>query len=249
MEENRKGPGVFYAVVGVATLVVAIIGATFAYFSASATADTKVEGGTLDITGTFKVAVTQLQPDTRKASSGNLVPAKFGENVTLTSANAAAAVTSALTSKCEQADDNGGYTGCHIWKVTATTGQDLATASLTLDIKAPRGNNWSYVLFKDSNDLTSLNGTAGTVTLSASTNAVGKFTTAGTSVDMHNGASMKAATGTGVSETYYIMVYLQNTTSSQNTSDNGGSDETGTYSGTVTFSAAGGEVTASFALS
>ena len=29
--ENRKGPGVFYAVVGVATLVVAIIGATFAY--------------------------------------------------------------------------------------------------------------------------------------------------------------------------------------------------------------------------
>ena len=34
MEENRKGTGVFYAVVGVATLVVAIIGATFAYFSA-----------------------------------------------------------------------------------------------------------------------------------------------------------------------------------------------------------------------
>ena len=36
-ENNRKGPGIFYAVVGVATLVVAIIGATFAYFSATAT--------------------------------------------------------------------------------------------------------------------------------------------------------------------------------------------------------------------
>ena len=35
-ENNRKGPGVFYAVMGVATLVVAIIGATFAFFSASA---------------------------------------------------------------------------------------------------------------------------------------------------------------------------------------------------------------------
>ena len=35
MEENRKGPGVFYAVVGVATLVVAIIGATFAYFAST----------------------------------------------------------------------------------------------------------------------------------------------------------------------------------------------------------------------
>ena len=35
--ENRKGPGVFYAVIGVATLVVAIIGATFAYFSVTLT--------------------------------------------------------------------------------------------------------------------------------------------------------------------------------------------------------------------
>ena len=32
-DNNRKGPGVFYAVVGVATLGVAIIGATFAFFS------------------------------------------------------------------------------------------------------------------------------------------------------------------------------------------------------------------------
>ena len=30
MEENRKGTGVFYDVVGVATLVVEIIGVTFA---------------------------------------------------------------------------------------------------------------------------------------------------------------------------------------------------------------------------
>lgn len=35
MEQNNNGRGVFYGVIGVATLVVAIIGATFAYFSAS----------------------------------------------------------------------------------------------------------------------------------------------------------------------------------------------------------------------
>ena len=34
--ENNNGRGIFYGVIGVATLVVAIIGATFAYFSASA---------------------------------------------------------------------------------------------------------------------------------------------------------------------------------------------------------------------
>ena len=246
-ENNRKGSGVFYAVVGVATLVVAIIGATFAYFSASATATTKVEGNTLDIAGTFAVNVTKLEKTGGQASSDNLVPAKFGDNVTLTNENAVAAVTSALTKKCEQADEHGGYTGCHIWKVTATTGQDLAAASLTLNIKAPKGNNWSYVVFKNTTDLTALNGTnTGTVSLSASPNAVGKFTTSGTSVDMHNGAAMsKAVSKDAVSETYYIMVYLQNTTDSQN---QGATDETGTYNGTVTFSAAGGEVTASFAL-
>ena len=245
-ENNRKGSGVFYAVVGVATLVVAIIGATFAYFSASQTAETNVTGDTLDIAGTFAVNVTKLPKTGGKASSDNLVPAKFGDNVTLTKDNAVKAVTSALTSKCEQADEHGGYTGCHIWKVTATTGQDLAAASLTLNITAPKGNNWSYVVFKNTTDLTALDGIPGTVSLSASPNAVGKFTTSGTSVDMHNGAAMSKAEGVGaVSATYYIMVYLQNTTGSQN---QGATDETGTYNGTVTFSAAGGEVTASFSL-
>lgn len=245
-ENNRKGSGVFYAVVGVATLVVAIIGATFAYFSASQTAETNVTGDTLDIAGTFTVNVTKLEKTGGRASSDNLVPAKFGDNVTLTKENAAGAVTSALTNKCEEADEHGGYTGCHIWKVTATTGQDLAAASLTLNIKAPKGSNWSYVVFKNTTDLTALNGTPGTVSLSDSPAAVGKFSTSGTSVDMHNGAAMSKAEGAGVSETYYIMVYLQNTTGSQN---QGETDETGKYNGTVTFSAAGGEVTASFSLS
>ena len=35
MENNRKGNGIFLGIVSVATLVVAIIGATFAYFSAT----------------------------------------------------------------------------------------------------------------------------------------------------------------------------------------------------------------------
>ena len=49
-ENNRKGPGVFYAVVGVATLVVAIIGATFAYFSAQASTGAEdIKGSTLVI--------------------------------------------------------------------------------------------------------------------------------------------------------------------------------------------------------
>lgn len=37
--ENRKGSGIFLGIVGVATLIIAIIGATFAYFSASTTSN------------------------------------------------------------------------------------------------------------------------------------------------------------------------------------------------------------------
>ncbi len=36
MENKKNGQGIFYAVIGVATLLVAIVGATFAYFSATA---------------------------------------------------------------------------------------------------------------------------------------------------------------------------------------------------------------------
>lgn len=53
--ENKNGRGIFYGVIGVATLVVAIIGATFAYFTATAnTSATPVTatGGTVSLEAT-----------------------------------------------------------------------------------------------------------------------------------------------------------------------------------------------------
>ena len=53
--ENKNGRGIFYGVIGVATLVVAIIGATFAYFTATAnTSATPVTatGGEVSLTAT-----------------------------------------------------------------------------------------------------------------------------------------------------------------------------------------------------
>jgi len=42
--ENNNGKGIFYGVIGVATLIVAIIGATFAYFTATTTSSQYVTG-------------------------------------------------------------------------------------------------------------------------------------------------------------------------------------------------------------
>ena len=56
--ENKRGSGIFLGVVSVATLVVAIIGATFAFFAASASGGEGAVGanaakidGTLTLTG------------------------------------------------------------------------------------------------------------------------------------------------------------------------------------------------------
>ena len=63
--ENRRGSGIFLSVIGVATLIVAIIGATFAYFSATAQSDneavkvgsTEIDLAFDDVTGGLKTAM------------------------------------------------------------------------------------------------------------------------------------------------------------------------------------------------
>lgn len=92
--ENKKGNGIFLGVIGVATLIVAIIGATFAYFSASTNSAEQA----------ISVNSTQLSlgysDDTSKLKT-NLIPAtdeiaKFG-----------ATNTEHINSKGACIDDNG----------------------------------------------------------------------------------------------------------------------------------------------
>lgn len=78
MENNGKG--IFYGVIGVATLIVAIIGATFAYFTATATNNDTISGtaakGGLELTVTPKSAnmenpmVPQLSTTIQTAVTG-----------------------------------------------------------------------------------------------------------------------------------------------------------------------------------
>ena len=89
-ENNRKGTGVFYAVVGVATLVVAIIGATFAYFSASATNNKGVTGtdskSCIDANGNtvcqvYQVTVTNGSKDIGINVKGTMNLTSTGKNM------------------------------------------------------------------------------------------------------------------------------------------------------------------------
>ena len=116
MEENRKGPGVFYAVVGVATLVVAIIGATFAYFSASTTNKTDVTGSTAS-GASLSMAITRVSD---AGTAANMIP--------MLTTDLQKGVTGTESKSCIDANGN---TVCQVYKITVTNG----SADIGINVK------------------------------------------------------------------------------------------------------------------
>ena len=151
MEENRKGTGVFYAVVGVATLVVAIIGATFAYFSASATNDT-------DVTGTTAKGASLAIAITRESATGtekNMIP---------------------MLSSCIDANGN---TVCQVYKITVTNGSEDIGINVkgTMNL-ANTGKNMKWQVLTDATHVdadatTVAQGTEGTIVANQALTAKG----------------------------------------------------------------------------
>ena len=144
-----------------------------------------------------------------------------------------------------------GYTGCHLYRITAESSQTVAAASLrlaTLGVTLAKTGNttqsdWQYVVVSgnaadtgttvSASDLAFLTGDAATPSRGDMSNFA--------AFDMHNGAGMTA----GQKYVYYLLVFLNDDGESQNSDDTNNS--TGTYEGTVTLAAAGsGEVTATF---
>ena len=115
MNERNNGKGIFYGVIGVATLVVAIIGATFAYFTATETAgENEITGNAATIS--FGLAVDKKT--TVDETKGGMIP--------MTDAMIEAAVAN-TAGAC--LDDNGNAV-CQIYEITVTNN---GTASMFLD--------------------------------------------------------------------------------------------------------------------
>lgn len=251
-ENNRKGPGIFYAVVGVATLVVAIIGATFAFFTAQATTgEEDIKGGTLDLSGAALTMTAERYVFAgAEVTNKNLVPADLTAD--------AAGLGRALTASCE----NAGYTGCHVYEITAGTTEDVTAATVTLDLEVTTdsGNNkneWKYALFTateaESGDALSEPALLKTVNKDATGSLEEKLT-----VDLnydktaHDAGTIGKSLGLtgGTDKVVYLMVYLENDdANAQNNPENTAENATGSYVGTVTLNAGadGGKVVASFA--
>lgn len=149
--ENRKGPGVFYAVIGVATLVVAIIGATFAYFSVTLNSAADAVNGTTGQGTSDKITLAVTK---ETASDGKLIP--------LDEANQ---MQKALTASCVDSNQN---TVCQVYKVhLANTGDNAVrlAGKLLLSSTAPN-MKWKLIGDNATTDATStINGVgnAGTI--------------------------------------------------------------------------------------
>ena len=174
--ENKKGSGIFLGVVSVATLIVAIIGATFAYFSTQtnsaedavnvsayefATTVTKVERiyPTTDaLTGLAGQGIIPLNP------TAEVEGATGGETNLLYALNNKSCV------------DDRGYMVCALYKVTLTNNSAVA-AELTLDLKTTEINKFTDLTFQ------ALTGEVNNFTLNGKAAKIG---TAGTSVTIKN---------------------------------------------------------------
>ena len=144
--EKNNGKGIFYGVIGVATLIVAIIGATFAYFTATQSAGNDVITGNA-ATVSFGLQVEKVvKPDEAK---GGLIP--------MTDGMVEKAVTNAST-KGACVDDTDAAV-CQIYKITIS---NTGSAALFLDgyvnltggaasgaTTAPTSMRWAQVFSTD----------------------------------------------------------------------------------------------------
>lgn len=229
-ENNRKGPGIFYAVVGVATLVVAIIGATFAYFSASDTNNTAITGNTA-ATGGVELAIN---PET--ATGSNLVPLNLITGTTDTVDQ----FEKAITGRCV---DSNGNNVCQIYSIKVTNKSTTSAIQVrgTLNLGS-EATNMKWQLLKDATSTSRADfatvvdkGVLGNVTVGGNTG--------GTSTDKNAASQTLAASGHA---TYYVLVWLEETGAAQE-----GVDASKPFTGTVTFDAVDAQgtksgVTASF---
>lgn len=136
--ENNNGKGIFYGVIGVATLVVAIIGATFAYFTATASNNNTIAGNAATVG--LKVAVEKVTTQ----ATGDLIPLDQESPVEGTPQ-----LPLALKAAQSCVDDNDN-TVCQVYKITVTNnGNSTAVLSGTLTITGATFQNLKWTTLDD----------------------------------------------------------------------------------------------------
>ena len=118
---ERKGSGTFLIIVSVLTLIVAIVGATFAYFTAQLSNDTPVEVQSYKFSA--GMTVEQARPTAAKTDYKALIP--------LDDAN----VIKAVDENLNNCVDKNGYLVCKAYKITISNSGSAMSLTGKLTVK------------------------------------------------------------------------------------------------------------------
>lgn len=243
-ENNRKGPGIFYAVVGVATLVVAIIGATFAFFNASASNTTTISGNTAEAAG-ITLNITDITE-----TGANMIPLnlKVGDGDKDTTRQ----FTEAMSGKCV---DMNGNNVCVVYKITITNNSATSTIDVRGDLtlsESAANMKWQLLnVINDTKETFAASEFAGHTTDGATVTtatATGQLVREGLDGAVGTGNTARKTLAANATATYYVLIWLEEMGKDQ------GADANKNFKGTVNFNAVdanGGTsgITASFAQS
>lgn len=228
--ENKKGSGIFLGVVSVATLVVAIIGATFAYFSASVSSNEGAVGATAY---EFDVKVTDIkmiQPE-NVDSLGGIIPMNVNTQV-----EGKGMLLYALNDAAKKCVDSNNYQVCALYEATLSNG---GSQEVTLNLAVKTDTNEAGSGGEAFSDLTfqALTETTGTYSLNGTAKTL--MATAGQSVDIEN-VSVTIPAGT-TDYKHYFVVYLNEPRNDENTAEKDQSKQMGAkYTGSLVYTTSQG---------
>lgn len=215
--DNNKSRGIFLGVLSVATLIVSIIGATFAYFVASANGNEgAVQAGAANVAGTLTLTETV---DYRQ----NMIPVT--ETLMKTSYKRTEAATGTGTGRCEGYSAAGGntvYNLCSIYQFTVSNSASIAqTIYASLTANTNTFANLKYCIFEGEA------GTTDTEKVACRNMPAEKSTDSNVFSEL-----IPATTGT---HTYTLVMYINETSEDQTTADSGK-----TFTGTISITSGDG---------
>lgn len=261
MEENKKGTNTLYAVLGVATLVVAIIGATFAYFSASQT-NNDITGSTAEAGG-LVITAEQITENTNT----NIIPLNLIPNQKANDdggyVDADDQFDDAMTNKCV---DDLGNNICTIYKVVVSNQSKTSTVQVRGKLQLTSNTTnmyWTLINAETETQEIGEEEPKTTVERLTSATAIGNFTKVkqGFSGNMTYDADSQVNIGTEESSftanaakslslygtedaeerassvTFYVLVWLEEIGDEQQDADASAEGAQKTYTGNITFDA------------
>lgn len=119
--DNRRGSGIFFGIVSIATLIVAIIGATFAYFSASISSEENAVGAGAYEFVNASMVIEQVYPSL-SANADGLIPLNPDTEIPGAPAAYKTNLAYALNGVADKCLDSYGYQVCVVYKVTINNG-------------------------------------------------------------------------------------------------------------------------------